>query len=143
MIFYSPANRGFYTDEIQHAIPSDAIPIDEDTHQYLLQGLQQGKTIITQGQRLILIDLCAMSETLQVQIADAVQEVLNKTAMQFGYDSIFTAVTYAEEPAIPKFQREGQALRAWRSRVWATCYSILEDVKAGKQYISMPQQVIA
>ena len=37
-------------------------------------------------------------------------------ARELGYTNIFTAVTYADEAAVPQFQREGQALREWRSR---------------------------
>jgi hypothetical protein len=52
-------------------------------------------------------------------------------ARALGYDSISTAVTYLEESAVPKFQAEGYALRAWRSRVRASCYSILAEAEAG------------
>jgi hypothetical protein len=53
----------------------------------------------------------------------AVQSRLDAQAQEWGYDNIFTAVTYAEEPAIPQFQAEGRVLRAWRSATWATCYA--------------------
>lgn len=61
----------------------------------------------------------------------AVQQHLDAAARARGYDDIRSAVTYAEEPAVPAFQAEGQALRAWRSRVWAACYGILAEVQAG------------
>lgn len=61
-----------------------------------------------------------------------VQDRLDAQARAIGYDSIFTAVTYAEEPAVPKFQQEGQALRAWRSLVWAKCYELLAQFDAGE-----------
>jgi hypothetical protein len=35
---------------------------------------------------------------------------LNSTAFARGYDSIATAISYAEEPAVPKFQNDGMAL---------------------------------
>ncbi|MET3177866.1 UNVERIFIED_ORG: hypothetical protein ABIC43_001005 [Variovorax guangxiensis] len=60
-----------------------------------------------------------------------VQEYMDAMARSLGYDDIKTAVTYAEEPAVPKFQNEGRALRAWRSSVWAACYELLERVKSG------------
>lgn len=60
-----------------------------------------------------------------------VQEYLDAMARSLGYDDIRTAVTYAEEPAVPKFQNEGKALRAWRSLVWATCYQLFDEVVAG------------
>lgn len=60
-----------------------------------------------------------------------VQEYMDAMARSLGYDDIRTAVTYAEEPAVPKFQNEGRALRAWRSAVWAACYELLDRVKSG------------
>lgn len=61
-----------------------------------------------------------------------VQEYMDAMARALGYDDIATAVTYAEEPAVPKFQNEGRALRAWRSMVWAACYDLLERVQKGE-----------
>lgn len=60
-----------------------------------------------------------------------VQQYLDAMARSLGYDDIKTAVTYAEEPSVPKFQNEGRALRAWRSAVWAACYELLDRVKSG------------
>ena len=50
-----------------------------------------------------------------------------------------TAVTYADEPAVPQYRVEGAALRAWRSKAWAACIEALgaqpriavEDLIAG------------
>jgi len=47
------------------------------------------------------------------------------------YDSIATAVSYAVEPAVPEFQNDGIAFRAWRSLVWAYAYEQLAVVLAG------------
>lgn len=65
------------------------------------------------------------------RLQSRVQQYMDATARAMGYDDIFTAVTYAEEPAVPKFQAEGQALRAWRSLVWAACYELLAQVQGG------------
>ena len=43
-----------------------------------------------------------------------------------------TAVTYADEPAVPRFQAQGRAFRAWRSLVWDFCYSLEDRVAAGQ-----------
>lgn len=72
---------------------------------------------------------------LQVRLEAAVQAHLDGAARELGYDGIFTACTYADEPAVPKFQQEGQALRAWRSQVWAACNQILTDVEAGTREV--------
>lgn len=63
-------------------------------------------------------------------IEAAIQSALDTQARSMGYDSIHTAVTYADEPAVVKFQTEGQALRAWRSTIWDAAYKILADWQA-------------
>jgi len=84
--------------------------------------------------------------TVEQRIASlqaAVQAHLDQRAGVFGYDDIRTAVTYADEPAVPKFQAEGQALRAWRSLVWAACYDLLGQWKAGEAEEPTADELIA
>ena len=63
----------------------------------------------------------------------AIQSNMDTTAKSYGYDDIKSAVTYAEEPSVPKFQQEGKAFRAWRSQCWAYCYEQLALVESGKR----------
>lgn len=77
------------------------------------------------------------------EIVAAVQRHLDAKARSLGYDDIFTAVTYAEEPAVPKFQAEGQALRAWRSLAWEKCYAELARVQGGQRTIPTPDEAVA
>jgi hypothetical protein len=63
----------------------------------------------------------------------ATQDHLNAAAVAAGYDDISTAVSYAEEPAVPKFQNDGIAFRKWRSLVWAYAYEQLAKVLAGER----------
>lgn len=65
------------------------------------------------------------------QFINGVQNHLDTAARELGYDDLKTAVTYAEEPAVPKFQKEGRAFRTWRSLCWDFCYKRLDDVNAG------------
>lgn len=53
---------------------------------------------------------------------------LDQVASSWGYDDIKNAVTYAEEPAVPKYQNEGKALRAWRSLLWESAFEELNSV---------------
>lgn len=69
--------------------------------------------------------------TLALRFRVAIQAKLDSAAQAKGYDSIATAVSYAEEPAVPRFQEEGQALRQWRSLVWQYAYQELDKVKSG------------
>lgn len=73
---------------------------------------------------------------LQAKIQDvkaAVQTLLDDAARVYGYDDIKSAVTYAEEPEVPKFQNEGRAFRRWRSAAWDRCYALLAEVLAGER----------
>lgn len=72
-----------------------------------------------------------------------VQRHMDDAARALRYDDIATACTYADEPAVPKFQAEGQVFRAWRSEVWATCYAILDDVNAGLRDIPTDEELLA
>ena len=64
-------------------------------------------------------------------IEQAVQSKLDSEAQLAGYDSIHTAVTYADEAANATFQADGQSFRAWRSNVWAYCYEQLAIYQGG------------
>ncbi|MEW6314627.1 MAG: hypothetical protein AB1513_11410 [Pseudomonadota bacterium] len=81
------------------------------------------------------------------QIIDAleqsVQRHLDEAAQARGYDNIFTACTYADEPAVAQFQAEGMAFRAWRSLVWAHCYQVLAAAQAGTRAVPGEAELIA
>ena len=71
-----------------------------------------------------------------------IQGYMDAMARSLNYDDIKTAVTYAEEPSVPKFQNEGRALRAWRSQVWAASYALLAWVEAGEVDVPSEQELI-
>ena len=73
---------------------------------------------------------------------DAVQEALDAKAVEMGFTNIFTAVTYADEPAVPAFQEDGKKLRAWRSLVWEYTYTKLAEVKTGVTPIPSIEDVL-
>lgn len=81
-------------------------------------------------------------EEIEAQKVAIVQQHLDDAARALRYDDIKTAVTYADEPSIPKFQAEGLAFRAWRSLVWAKCYEILDEVQAGNRPIPSDDELI-
>lgn len=72
----------------------------------------------------------------------AIQKHMDDGAKEYGYDGIATAVTYAEEPIVQRFQDEGRAFRAWRSLCWATCYQLLEEFQNGNIDQPTIQEVI-
>ena len=79
---------------------------------------------------------------LKTALTNAVQAHLDAGAQALGYDDIKTAATYADEPAVPKFQNEGKSLRAWRSYCWDYCNTVLADVTSGKRPIPTPEELI-
>lgn len=56
----------------------------------------------------------------------------NAVAMAQGYDSMDEAVSYANEAAVPKYQIEGRALRAWRSLFWSAFDVLVAHIEMGK-----------
>lgn len=82
-------------------------------------------------------------EYMKAGFTACVQRHLDAAARARGYDNIFSAVTYADEPSVPSFQSEGLAFRAWRSLVWQHCYIVLGDVLAAKRELPTTDQLIA
>lgn len=77
--------------------------------------------------------VAAAQAAVMAEFELAIQGKLDAAAIVARYDSIATAVSYAEEPAVPKFQKDGIAFRAWRSLVWAYAYEQLALVLAGER----------
>lgn len=71
------------------------------------------------------------------------QTVLDAAAHAEGFDNIFTAVTYADEPSVPEFQLRGKAFRSWRSRYWAAGEAIMADVLAGSREVPAWDKLLA
>lgn len=96
-------------------------------------------------------DQQAAFNTLVREYDAVVQKRLDSHAAAMGYGDpnrpevspILHAITYADEPAVPKFQAEGRALREWRSLYWAACWPILEAVRAGERGVPSPDELLA
>lgn len=87
--------------------------------------------MIYNGSGFVLPEPDIESEIKKFEIA--IQAHLDGSAREMGYDSIHTAVTYADEDSVEKFQQEGQALRSWRSLVWKYAYDQLSLVTSGQR----------
>ena len=131
-------------------VPADAIQITDEEHADFLQkqaegthegfNIIDGKWVYTAPPAPTIEEQQAM---LQRQLTAAVQSFMDQKAHEKGYDNLLTAVTYAEEPSNPKFQKEGMAFRTWRSEVWAYCYDQVAAVKAGKRTAPTGDQLIS
>ncbi|EGK71895.1 Putative phage tail fibre protein [Methyloversatilis universalis FAM5] len=73
----------------------------------------------------------------------SVQRHMDTVAQSWSYDDMRAACTYADEPAVPQFQAEGAALRAWRSLCWAACYQMLNQTIAAGTPRPSVEEVIA
>ena len=83
------------------------------------------------------------AERIIAQYEARVQRWLDEQARALGYDDIKSAVTYAEESSVEKYQQEGRALRRLRSLAWERCYEILNAVQAGERSIPTEEELIA
>lgn len=70
--------------------------------------------------------------------AAAVQAHLDETAQGYGYDSIHTAVSYADSPEVPAWMEEGRRFRRWRSRCWAHVFALMAEGATGT-----PEELVA
>lgn len=144
-MFFSKSTGGFYDLEIYgKAIPTDAKEITELEHSALLASQASGKVMKADANgRPIAVDPDPLTaEQIKTLMANAVQVHMDAAAKARGYDSLLSAVSYADEAAVTTFQTEGKALRAWRSNVWAACYKLLAEVQAGTRAVPTAAQLI-
>ena len=78
---------------------------------------------------------------IQAQLTNAVQRVLDAKAQELNYDSCLSVCSYIDT-GVQKFDDEGKAFRAWRSKVWAKGYEILAEVQEGKREIPTEEELI-
>lgn len=135
-MFYSKSTNGFYSIDIHgDKIPADSVEISEAEYQILINGQYDGKSIVPNEEGLPTLQEPPPPTVKQIvlSLTEGVQEYMDSIAQSFGYDDIKSAVTYADEPSVAKFQAEGQALRAWRSLCWEYCYSVMDAVESGER----------
>lgn len=129
------ANVGFpETIETHHVTDLGYAVIEFDDTPELPEGgrLEPGE-LRREGERVIQAwkVIPATEKELAGMFERAIQALLNDSAVARGYDSISTAISYAEEPEVERFQKDGIAFRKWRSLVWAYAYEQLAAVTSG------------
>lgn len=85
------------------------------------------------------------SYTLQLQMKaaiDALQEIMDKQAQAYGYDNVFTAVSYTESTD-PTFRKEGLSFLAWRDAMWIYGRTIREKVLLGEPPFASVDEFVA
>lgn len=133
-IYYSSSTRGFYDSGIHTSrqIPADAVAISDNLRVQLLAAESAGQVISTGTDGIpIAIDKPAPTQAeLAVTYRAHIQAFMDAKAAEYGYTDLATAVTYADEPAVVKYQDEGKGLRAWRSLVWSYWYALVAEAEA-------------
>ena len=148
-MYYSKSSAGFFSPDLHGSnVPPDAVEITPAQHTALLAAQAAGKRIVPDANGYPVAQdppppPAPTPDQIRADRVAAVYAHLNAAAHALGYDDIRAAVTYADEPIIPKFQAEGRAFRAWRSLVWAHCYLVLDDVQAGRRPIPTAADLIA
>lgn len=79
---------------------------------------------------------------VEADMARAVQHILDSTANSRGYDSVLSAVSYANS-VIPQFAADAAAFSLWRDQCWAYAYQVLADVQGGQRGIPTLDEFLA
>ena len=101
-------------------------------------------TISQEAPKRPIVELTAEQQKAKIKktLLKAVDDYMDKTVRERGYDNIAKCVTYAGDED-PIFNREGTAAKKWRSKVYRKCYSILAEVEAGEREIPTVEELIA
>lgn len=150
-MFYSQSTRGFYSEAIHGPrssddtmIPSDAVAISDAEYAAMMAGQSLGKEISpdADGRPVVQDPSPPTVDQVKAKLLNLVQRHMDDAARARGYDSLLAAVSYADEPAVEQFQDEGQAFRAWRSLVWASCYTLLAEVQAEQRAVPTEAELL-
>ena len=112
---------------------------DKDMFDFVLDEVQS-----LEGVKYTIVPKIAEQQLIvtKKRLTDVVQSHLDQKAQQYGYDSIFTACTYAASTNA-KFKNEATLFIAWRDSVWDYCYQFLDDVQNGTREIPSADELLA
>lgn len=144
-MFTSKKTGGFYDHLIHADMPSDVVEITREDYVRLLDEQNAGRKIVWGDDGFpYTTDAPPLSpEQVTAFLVSAVQVHMDEQARALRYDDIKTAITYADEPSVPKFQAEGMAMREWRSLCLAHCYGVIDAVIAGERETPTAPELIA
>lgn len=133
MYFYSAKKNAFYPAAMQAdyeaagSWPEDPVEVSEECFaEFALAVAPVGKRREAGPDGMPRwIDIPAPSRDERVSaLAAAVERHMNAVAMSYEFKGIDDAISYADEAAVPKFQEQGRAFRAWRSVVRGRWFDI-------------------
>lgn len=68
-------------------------------------------------------------EQKQAKLKLGITIALDVKAKSLAFESFAEAMTYVDEPVVPLYQQQAQALRAWRSLCWARYDEVVATAK--------------
>lgn len=78
---------------------------------------------------------------VEKQYIDAIQQHMDKTAQEHGYDNIFTVCSYVTS-GVERYRKEAVACVEWRDRVWTFSNDYLDKVKRGEADVVTVEEFI-
>ncbi|MGI4936563.1 MAG: hypothetical protein ACRYF5_07430 [Janthinobacterium lividum] len=135
MKFFSPSTGGFYLASIRADYeaagtwPEDAREISAEEE--LVLRTPPAPTAEETASRAKTANLSAL--TLAMESA----------ARAKGYDSMLSAISYAQQPIGAPFQAEGEAFLVWRSKVWESAFAVIAEVENGAKPMPTPAEAVA
>ena len=133
MYFYSAKMNAFYPAAMQAdyeaagSWPADPVEVSEECFaEFALAAAHDGKRREAGSDGMPRwAQIPAPSRDDQISsLGAAVERHLNAVARSYEFKGIDDAITYVDEPSVPKFQEQGRAFRAWRSVVRAAWLDI-------------------
>lgn len=115
---------GYYL--LQRIYPKPEIPEGKvkGYHFKIEDGVMKRYYLVCEGpndQQLLVLD----------DFEEAVQNFLDESVQKKGYDNVYTCLSYKDDPD-PIFSAEAAAVLVWRSQVWRTAQSILNQWMTGQ-----------
>lgn len=68
-------------------------------------------------------------EQKQAKLKTGITIALDVKAKSLAFESFADAMTYVDEPSVPLYQQQAQALRSWRSLCWARYDEVVATAK--------------
>lgn len=133
---FSPSMKAFYNKDFDK-LPDDVYDVSEEFRNSIMNKIHEKPNQIIDididGNPFVTDYILDKQEIINF-FNKSVQNLLDDKAKSMGYDSIITAISYADEPSVPKFQKEGLAFRKWRSLVWDKANTIMKAKKFPGKY---------
>lgn len=144
MYKFSPSKRGFYLIGFNKNIPKDAVDVDFEYHQYLIDGQSNGKQIGWDEKinKPVLYDFDEVSITKKFeQVRLALQQAIDIKAQEFGFSGGNALILYAG--FLNPFQLLAQQFASWEVSVWVEANIYKDQVIAGTMPMLSPSEAVA